>query len=95
MVVGVNEYVTAEPIPPIPAPDYSKLADAQKQRLQALRKQRAPRNVKQTLAALDDAARQPSAPLMEPILDAVRTRATLGEISDVLRSVWGVHDAAR
>jgi len=51
--------------------------------------------VKQTLAALNDAARQPSAPLMEPILDAVRARATLGEISDVLRSVWGVHDAAR
>src|SRR2546427_12811785 len=94
-VVGVKEYAPAGPSPPIPAPDYSKLADAQKQRLQALRKQRAPRNVKQTLAALDDAARQPSAPLMEPILDAVRTRATLGEISDVLRSVWGVHDAAR
>jgi methylmalonyl-CoA mutase N-terminal domain/subunit len=30
---------------------------------------------------------------MEPILDAVRARATLGEISDVLRSVWGVHDS--
>jgi len=30
---------------------------------------------------------------MEPILDAVRARATLGEISDVLREVWGVHDA--
>jgi methylmalonyl-CoA mutase N-terminal domain/subunit len=30
---------------------------------------------------------------MESILDAVRARATLGEISDALRSVWGVHDA--
>ena len=94
VVVGVNEYVTDEPIPPIPAPDYSNLANAQKQRLKALRERREPKNVKQTLAALDDAARQPSAPLMEPILDAVRARATLGEISDVLRSVWGVHDSA-
>jgi len=25
--VGVNEYVTGEPVPPIPAPDYSKLAE--------------------------------------------------------------------
>jgi len=94
VVVGVNEYVTAEPIPPIAAPDYSKLAGAQKQRLKALREQREPKKVKQTLAALNDAARQPSAPLMEPMLDAVRARATLGEISDVLRSVWGMHDAA-
>jgi len=90
----VNEYVTAEPIPPIAAPDYSKLADAQKQRLKALREQREPKKVKQTLAALNDAARQPSAPLMEPMLDAARARATLGEISDVLRSVWGMHDSA-
>jgi len=93
VVVGVNEYVTGESMPPIHAPDYSKLADAQKQRLTVLREKREPKRVKQTLAALDDTARQPSAPLMEPILDAVRARATLGEISDVLRSVWGVHDS--
>jgi methylmalonyl-CoA mutase, N-terminal domain len=93
VVVGVNEYVTGEPAPPIPAPDYSKLAAAQKQRLKVLREQREPAKVKQTLAALSDAARQPSASLMEPILAAVRARATLGEISDVLRDVWGVHDA--
>jgi methylmalonyl-CoA mutase N-terminal domain/subunit len=69
------------------------LANAQKQRLKALREKRESKIVKQTLAALDDAARQPSGPLMEPILDAVRARATLGEVSDVLRSVWGVHDS--
>jgi methylmalonyl-CoA mutase N-terminal domain/subunit len=28
---------------------------------------------------------------MEPILGAVRARATVGEISDVLRGVWGVY----
>jgi len=26
---------------------------------------------------------------MEPMLEAVRARATVGEISDVLRRVWG------
>jgi len=30
---------------------------------------------------------------LEPLLDAVRARATLGEISDVLRAVWSVYQA--
>ena len=28
---------------------------------------------------------------MPPIIEAVRARATLGEISDTLRGVWGVY----
>jgi len=28
---------------------------------------------------------------MNPIIDAVRARATLGEISDTLRDVWGTY----
>jgi methylmalonyl-CoA mutase N-terminal domain/subunit len=92
VVVGVNEYVTGEPIPPIMAPDYSKLADQQRRRLADLREKRDAGHVKRALSALDAAARESSAPLMEPILDAVRARATIGEISDALRQVWGVHD---
>jgi methylmalonyl-CoA mutase N-terminal domain/subunit len=92
VVVGVNEYETSEPPPPIPAPDYSKLAEAQRKRLAEIRGKRDAGNVKRTLAGLDRAAREASAPLMEPILDAVRARATLGEISDVLRGVWGLYD---
>ena len=92
VVVGVNEYVTGEPIPPIPAPDYSRLAEAQRRRLAELRGKRETANVEKTLGALEAAARQPDAPLMEPIIDAVRARATLGEISDVLRGAWGTHD---
>jgi methylmalonyl-CoA mutase, N-terminal domain len=92
VVVGVNEYVTGEPIPPIPAPDYSTLAAAQRKRVAALRDNREAKTVKRALQALDQAARDSGAPLMEPILDAVRARGTLGEISDVLRGAWGVHD---
>jgi len=92
VVVGVNEYETSEPPPPIPAPDYSKLAEAQRKRLAEIRGKRDAGNVKRTLAGLDRAAREASAPLMEPILDAVRARATLGEISDVLRGAWGLYD---
>jgi methylmalonyl-CoA mutase N-terminal domain/subunit len=32
-------------------------------------------------------------PLMPPIIDAVRARASLGEISDTLREAWGVYRA--
>jgi methylmalonyl-CoA mutase N-terminal domain/subunit len=31
---------------------------------------------------------------MPPILEAVRARATLGEISDTLRQVWGIYRPA-
>ncbi|MBA3760507.1 MAG: methylmalonyl-CoA mutase, partial [Gemmatimonadales bacterium] len=40
-----------------------------------------------------DAARG-SDPLMPAIIDAVRARSTLGEISDTLREVWGVYRPA-
>jgi methylmalonyl-CoA mutase N-terminal domain/subunit len=92
VVVGVNEYVTDEPVPPIPAPDYSQLAEQQKARVGGVRGKRDKGNVKRLLAALEASARDPAAPLMEPIIDAVRARATLGEISDVLRAVWGTYD---
>jgi methylmalonyl-CoA mutase, N-terminal domain len=45
------------------------------------------------LAQLEAAAGGTS-PLMPPILDAVRTRATVGEISDTLRRVWGTYRPA-
>jgi methylmalonyl-CoA mutase N-terminal domain/subunit len=32
--------------------------------------------------------------LMPPLLDAVRAYATVGEICDALRDVWGEHEAA-
>lgn len=42
------------------------------------------------LAALKTAA-EGTEPMMPVIIDAVRARATLGEISDTLRAVWGVY----
>jgi methylmalonyl-CoA mutase N-terminal domain/subunit len=43
------------------------------------------------LAEFRAAAAGPDAPLMPRILEVVRARATVGEISDVLRDVWGVY----
>ena len=89
VVVGVNQYATDESAPSPPAPDYTALAAAQRKRVVAARRKRDAGGVKRALADLEAAARQAAAPLMEPIVAAVRARATLGEISDVLRRVWG------
>jgi methylmalonyl-CoA mutase N-terminal domain/subunit len=91
VVVGVNKYADDLTIPSVPAPDYSALAAAQRQRVA---EQRGMRDAGCAMRALGDvaaAARDAAAPLMEPIIDAVRARCTVGEISDVLRKVWGVY----
>ena len=95
VVVGVNRYASDEPSPSVPAPDYAKLGAAQRRRVAAARETRETRKVTRALAELDAAGRDPSDPLMEPTLEAVRARATLGEISDVLRGVWGEYRVPR
>ncbi len=55
-----------------------------------VRSERDPARWGAALARLQDAARG-DANLMEPIIEAVAAYATVGEISDRLRAVWGVH----
>jgi len=89
-IVGVNLFPDDGPPPAVPAPDYSALATRQRSRLAAARRRRDAARVESGLAAVEAAARG-DAPLMVPILEAVRARATLGEISDVLRRSWGTY----
>src|SRR5437762_2824928 len=91
VVVGVNEYADDQTIPSVPAPDYRALAAAQRRRTEKARGMRDAGCVKRALEELQAAARVAEAPLMEPIIAAVRARCTVGEISDVLRGVWGVY----
>ncbi len=63
-------------------------------RLQALRAARDSTRVQQTLAAMKTAAAG-TENLMPPILDAVRAYATLGEMCDALREVWGEYEETR
>jgi methylmalonyl-CoA mutase, N-terminal domain len=91
VVVGVNEYADDQEAPSIAAPDYSALAAAQRRRVGEMRGKREGGRVKTRLVELTVAARDPGAPLMERVLEAVRARATVGEISDALRGVWGVY----
>ncbi|HEX2217956.1 MAG TPA: methylmalonyl-CoA mutase family protein [Gemmatimonadales bacterium] len=93
IVVGVNRYTDDSPPSSIEAPDYSALEADQRARLAEVKLRRDPGAVAAALAAVRTAAAGTS-PLMPPILDAVRARATLGEISDMLRDVWGVYRPA-
>ncbi len=93
VVVGVNRFTDDSTLPPMPRPDYSALAIRQKARLADVKRARDAAAVASTLGAIAAGARG-TAPLMPPILDAVRARATLGEISDALREAWGVYRPA-
>ena len=62
--------------------------ESQSRRLAALRQTRDADAVERTLAALTEAARADEN-LMPPMLDAVRSYATLGEIRGALESVYG------
>jgi methylmalonyl-CoA mutase N-terminal domain/subunit len=88
VIVGVNRFTSDEQPTPVHLPDYHALEAGQLTRVRATRASRDPGRAEEALAAVRQAAAG-SAPLMPPILAAVRARATLGEISDVLREVWG------
>jgi methylmalonyl-CoA mutase N-terminal domain/subunit len=60
----------------------------QKEKLTRVKKERDNGKVKQTLAILKKAA-QGTDNVVRPILEAVRVYATLGEISDTLREIFG------
>jgi methylmalonyl-CoA mutase N-terminal domain/subunit len=93
VVVGVNRFTDESPSVSIAAPDFSALESQQRARLQEIKRVRDPQAVQASLAAVRDAAAG-SDQLMTPIISAVRARASLGEISDTLREVWGVYRPA-
>ncbi len=94
VVVGVNQFTDGEPPPVIAMPDFAELAGRQRARLAAVRAGRDSARVESALAAVRVAAKGTD-PMMPPILEAVRGRATLGEISDALREVWGTYRPGR
>ncbi len=91
IIVGVNDFVQ-EDEPPIEILYIDEAAaDRQIARLDRLRKTRDAARVERALDALRAAAAGRDN-LMPPILDAVRGYATLGEMCDALRQVWGEYE---
>ncbi len=93
-VVGVNKYRLDEPenIEVLKVENAAVRAQ-QIARLKQLRENRDPSKCDQTLQALTAAARSGEGNLLALAVDAARARASVGEISDALETVWGRHTA--
>ncbi|MEO7501582.1 MAG: methylmalonyl-CoA mutase family protein, partial [Gemmatimonadaceae bacterium] len=100
VVVGVNRFTDDSPELTVPAPDYTGLEADQAASLSALKSRRDHEAVARSLDALRAGADklQSSAAaesgIVERIVDAVRVRATVGEIAHTLRQSFGTHDPA-
>ncbi|HEY6342063.1 MAG TPA: methylmalonyl-CoA mutase family protein [Bryobacteraceae bacterium] len=92
-VVGVNRFHQGEDQPPPAFHIDPELEHKQIERLREVRASRDAAVVQQRLDALEQAARG-SDNLMPKILDACEALATVGEISDRLRKVFGEYHAA-
>jgi methylmalonyl-CoA mutase N-terminal domain/subunit len=93
IVVGVNRYVSDDqPAVSLHRTDQT-LEPRQVAGLAQVRRRRDPGAIRRALDALGAAARSDEN-LMRPIVDCVRGEASVGEISDVLRSVFGTYSEA-
>ncbi|MFQ6024788.1 MAG: methylmalonyl-CoA mutase, partial [Acidiferrobacterales bacterium] len=90
IVVGLNEYETAEEVKiPVFRVD-PQIEEARRRHLEEIRRRRDNGAVERALKDLDQAARS-DANLIPLILAAVKSYATIGEICQLLRQVFGEH----
>jgi methylmalonyl-CoA mutase N-terminal domain/subunit len=93
LVVGVNAFADAADSGASGVPVLTidpKIEAEQVERVRSLRARRDRRAHGEALARVQAAARG-SDNVLDPVMDAVRAYATVGEIADVLRGVWGEH----
>jgi methylmalonyl-CoA mutase len=94
-IVGVNKYRPEnEEALEFRAIDNVAVRESQIRRLQELRAKRDPDKVRASLDALTAAATAGTGNLLELSIEAMRLRATVGEVSEALEKVWGRHRAS-
>jgi len=94
VIVGVNKYQLDEQTPiDIRDVDNLKVREGQIARLTKIRSTRDAAKVQAALDALTASARSGQGNLLALSIDAVRARATVGEISDAMEAVFGRHRA--
>lgn len=91
IVVGVNAFKEGAPPPILHRPDFQTLEAEQCRRVVALKSRRDGEAVAHSLRRLREAALGEEN-LLPPMIDAVKVLATLGEISETLREVWGSYE---
>jgi methylmalonyl-CoA mutase N-terminal domain/subunit len=92
IVVGVNKFTGEEEKPPILKVDRSVEME-QIRSLAAMKKNRSGDRLEACLRDLEAAARD-GRNLMPPMIEAAKARATIGEMCDVLRQVYGTFEEA-
>jgi methylmalonyl-CoA mutase N-terminal domain/subunit len=90
VVVGVNRFVAETEDPYEPLRVDPAIEAEQRARLQKLRSERDQAEVDRWLAEVSEAAAG-DANVLYPMREALRAKATVGEVSDALRAVWGVY----
>jgi methylmalonyl-CoA mutase, N-terminal domain len=102
LIVGANDFTIKEKLPEILYIDHQEVASHQTRKLNALKARRSNEEVQRRLEALRKAAaaepvakddgRVSDANTMPYIVDAVRAYATVGEICNALREVYGTYE---
>ncbi|CAM1628797.1 methylmalonyl-CoA mutase [Bartonella apis] len=94
IIVGVNKFRSDEEKKiDILEIDNTKVRAQQIARLEKIKQTRNSRKVAETLGNLENIARSGNGNLLEAAVEAARARATVGEISDTMRKVFGDHSA--
>jgi methylmalonyl-CoA mutase N-terminal domain/subunit len=93
VIVGVNRFAIDDDEPYEPLRVDPRIEAEQCDRLAALRAQRDQAEVDRRLAELGEGAAT-DANVLYPMREALRARATVGEVSDTLREVWGTYTPA-
>jgi methylmalonyl-CoA mutase, N-terminal domain len=90
VVVGLNRYTVEDDEPYEPLRVNPAIESEQAARLATLRAERDQGAVDRALAAVQDAARGTDN-VLHPMKEALRARATVGEVCHALRAVWGTY----
>jgi methylmalonyl-CoA mutase len=94
VIVGVNKFKSDRSDAfDILEVDNHKVREQQVARLEAVRAKRDARKVLAALSALTESARSGQGNLLDLTIQAIRLRATVGEVSDALEQVFGRHRA--
>ncbi len=93
IIVGVNAFTVDEPVDVEILKVDPSIREKQIERLKKLRSERDNKKVQEALDMLRKAAEKDDVNLMPYIIEAHRHLATLGEVTNVLREVWGEYRA--
>ncbi len=94
VIVGVNKYrVDGDTGVEVREIDNSAVRESQLRRLEQIRASRDQAQVTSTLNAIRTAAESGAGNLLALSIEAIRVRATVGEVSEAMESVWGRYNA--